>query len=122
MPLDGWTFSNGDHVPHGAICKLPTFALHIDETAYDRPTEFYGFRFVNDKHPESFPSNTFLAFGHGNHSCPGRVMALAMVKCMVIELLTRYEYEEMAERPPDLRLETAIVPNMTQHIRIRRVR
>jgi cytochrome P450 len=121
MPPEGWTFSNGDHLPQGAILNLPAISVHLDEAWYDRPTEFNGFRFVNDKHPESIPSDTFLSFGHGSHSCPGRRLALVIIKCMVAELLTNYEYEHIAKRPPDFLIGAGMVPNMKQHMRVRRV-
>jgi cytochrome P450 len=108
-------------MPQGAIVNLPTHCVHLDEASYDRPTEFDGFRFVHDKHPESLPSDTFLSFGHGNHACPGRRLALVVLKCMIVELLKKYEYEEMAERPPDFLFGPGIMPNMKQEARIRRV-
>jgi cytochrome P450 len=68
MTPGGHTFSNGDHFPQGAVVQLPTWYVQTDSTAYENPHEFNGFRFVNDKHPESAPSDIFMAFGHGHHA------------------------------------------------------
>lgn len=68
MPPDGWTFSNGDHFPQGAILCLPGWWVQTDDSVYDNPKEFNGFRYVHEKRPESTPSDTFLAFGHGHHA------------------------------------------------------
>jgi len=44
-----------------------------------------------------------------------------VVKSMVIELLTKYEYEELPERPADFVFGAGILPDMKQEIKIRPV-
>jgi hypothetical protein len=44
-----------------------------------------------------------------------------LVKSMVIELLTKYEYEELPERPADFVFGPGILPDMKQEIKIRPV-
>jgi cytochrome P450 len=68
MPSDGWTFSNGDHLPQGALLELPTWFVQTDEEYYKGALDFDGFRFVDDAHPEANPSDIFTSFGHGNHA------------------------------------------------------
>jgi cytochrome P450 len=68
MIPSGWTFSNGDHIPQGSTIHLPVWYVQTDESVYENSQEFDGFRFVNDKHPESAPSDIFMAFGHGHHA------------------------------------------------------
>jgi len=68
MTPGGHTFSNGDHFPHGAVIQLPVWYVQTDGTVYENPHEFNGFRFANDKRPESAPSDIFMSFGHGHHA------------------------------------------------------
>lgn len=68
MTPNGWTFSNGDHIPSGGILQLPVWFVQTDETVYKNADQFEGFRFVDEKHPESTPSDKFMSFGHGNHA------------------------------------------------------
>lgn len=60
-----------------------------------------------------------MAFGYGHHACPGRRFALMLVKAMVVELLMRYEYEELAERPKDFIFGVGILPDLKKEVRIR---
>jgi cytochrome P450 len=117
----GITFSNGEHLPQGSLIELPIWFIHTDEQFYDSAAEFRGFRFVGEKHPEAAPSDTFMAFGHGNHACPGRRLALMVVKFMVIEMLMNYEYVPFEDgRPKDMLFGAAILPSLEQKIRIRK--
>lgn len=116
----GHTFSNGDYVPFGSLVQLPVWPVQIDPSIYASPKEFQGFRFADDAHPESCPSDTFLAFGHGNHACPGRRFALVMVKLMIIEILEGYEFEVLESRPEDWLFGKGIVPDMKRNVRMRR--
>jgi hypothetical protein len=42
-----------------------------------------------------------------------------IVKFMVVELLTKYEYEELAERPADFIFGAGILPDIKKEIMIR---
>jgi hypothetical protein len=42
-----------------------------------------------------------------------------VVKSMVIEFLTQYEYEELPERPADFNLGQSIMPDLKKEIKIR---
>jgi hypothetical protein len=42
-----------------------------------------------------------------------------VLKCMVIELLTKYEYEELPERPADFIFGAGIMPDLKKEIKLR---
>lgn len=50
---------------------------------------------------------------------PGRRFALMVVKFMIIEILTQYEYEELGSRPVDWVFGPGILPDMKKEIRVR---
>lgn len=55
----------------------------------------------------------------GKHACPGRHLALVVVKLIVIEFLETYEYK-LIERPKDWSFGFAVIPNMRAPVYIRR--
>jgi len=70
-----FTFSNGVTVPSGARIGAPTVPLQFDETVYENPNQFDGFRFHKlreqegdaEKHQASTASINYLHFGLGHH-------------------------------------------------------
>jgi len=81
--LKPFTFSNGVTVPSGTYLAVHMYATHHDGAFYERPEEFDGFRFVEEKKtggddtrksvikpPQTMyaTSKTWLAFGHGRHA------------------------------------------------------
>jgi cytochrome P450 len=65
-----------------------------------------------------------LSFGYGNHACPGRFIAIRLLKMMLCRLLLQYEFEWDFKGPGDeparFVIEGASLPNITQKIRVRR--
>ena len=80
--LKPFTFSNGVTVPAGTYLAGHLYGTHHDSGIYDRPEEFDGFRFVEEKQEAGdsekevrkarqtmyTTSKTYLPFGHGRHS------------------------------------------------------
>ncbi|KAK7978164.1 hypothetical protein PG988_005654 [Apiospora saccharicola] len=73
----------GYFLPKGTICFANTWAIHNDETEYERPGEFlpdrflgneYGTRVPVDKSTDSHRRTTY-AFGAGRRACPGQQLA-----------------------------------------------
>ena len=64
--------------------------------------------------------DTFLAFGHGKHSCPGRFFAAQEMKLMLAHLVQHYDIEYMAERPPQQAIMETLLPSRSTVIRVRR--
>jgi len=81
--LKPFTFSNGVTLPTGTYLGAHLHGTHRDGSLYERPEEFDGFRFVDEK-PKSdvdaekvvhkprqtmyTTSKTYLPFGHGRHA------------------------------------------------------
>ncbi|KAH0828865.1 cytochrome P450 [Lanmaoa asiatica] len=99
-----FTFSNGVRIPAGTSLSVPVGWTHGDPDIYPNPETFDSsrFRFASSDgdydqagvHPESNPSNldpNLLFFGYGKHACPGRFLAIRIVKCLVAHLILNYD-------------------------------
>lgn len=56
----------------------------------------------------------------GRHACPGRHLALNLLKLIIIEFLTNYDWLEKDKRPEDFMFGSAMLPQMKEKIQIRR--
>lgn len=65
-------------------------------------------------------SDTYLAFGHGRHACPGRFFAAQEMKLMLAYVLQNYDIEKLKEKPPSTMLMGTNVPNEKAKIRVKR--
>ncbi|EED13570.1 cytochrome P450, putative [Talaromyces stipitatus ATCC 10500] len=65
-------------------------------------------------------SDTYLAFGHGRHACPGRFFAAQEMKLMLAYVLQNYDIEKLSEKPPSTMLMGTNVPNEKAKIRVKR--
>jgi cytochrome P450 len=71
-----FTFSNGVTIPKDTIVGVPLMGVHYDESVYENPNEFDGFRFSrrlaqegeNAKYHATNTSEEYLQFGHGPHA------------------------------------------------------
>ncbi|KFY42128.1 hypothetical protein V494_02579, partial [Pseudogymnoascus sp. VKM F-4513 (FW-928)] len=120
MPAEGFEGAKPVHVPYGAVTQMPLWGIHVDGGVYESPLLFKGWRFVEDRVVSSQPSDRFLSFGHGKHACPGRHLALVVVKLFLLEFLERFEYKEV-ERPKDWQMGFMFnaVPDMKTNVWIR---
>ncbi|KAJ6548532.1 cytochrome P450 [Mycena capillaripes] len=140
---DGFTFSDGTTIPHGAMLVVPSAAMHLDEDFYPQADVFDGFRFSrmreavpahrgNDaagKSEETSPFNRHmvstgpdhLVFGHGRHACPG-FLAATELKAMMAHILINYDIKAETEgvRPPNNVLAFFTSPSRVGKIWIRK--
>lgn len=78
-------------------------------------------RLLGLKQQSSFTvGDTFLAFGHSRHACPGRFLASRLMKLMLAHVIQHYDVEYMAERPPSRIILEAKLPSDSATIRVRR--
>ena len=133
---DGATSGPEIFVPQNHMVMMPTWGVHSDDAVYEDAETFKGFRFENDKIASSQPTDRFLSFGHGmfaavaideemlikigRHACPGRHVALSIIKLFVLEFLDTFEYKEGQERLKAWSFQTACVPDMDGRVLIRR--
>lgn len=106
----GFTFSNGTHVPQGALLAAPIKAYQRDETVY--PGGFNPRRSMEDPtHPKMTDiSPDFLNFGLGRGACPGRFFTSNLLKLMLTHLLLDYDFVRLEERPQNVRKVTLDEP------------
>lgn len=65
--------------------------------------EFCPRRYLNDKHQVQHPENnstSFLTFGHGIRSCPGKLFSDAILSLTLIALLRNFEWELAPDHEP----------------------
>lgn len=78
LVLRPFTFSNGVTIPSGTLLSIPLRAAHVDESIYENPNEFDGFRFAKLRKSEGditgsryqavAISTESLTFGLGRHA------------------------------------------------------
>lgn len=106
----GFTFSDGTHVPQGALLAAPIKAYQRDENAY--PGGFNPRRSMEDtEHPKVTDiSPAFLNFGLGRAACPGRWFTSNLLKLVLTRLLLDYDFVRLPERPKNVRKVTLDEP------------
>lgn len=107
---DGFTFSNGLHVPQGSTLAAPLKAIQLDASNY--PGGFNPRRSLEDP---ARPKVTtigpdFLNFGLGRPACPGRYFAANLQKLALSHLLLEYDFERVETRPEGVRKVTLVEP------------
>ncbi|KAJ7203650.1 cytochrome P450 [Mycena pura] len=115
---DGFAFSDGTVIPHGAILSVPIIEVHRDPALYPDADTFDGFRFSRMREEavdstekpapkmvrEQMVSTTpdHIIFGHGRHACPGRFFVAMEIKTMLAHILLNYDIKAVESvRPPD---------------------
>ncbi|KAF8876321.1 cytochrome P450 [Infundibulicybe gibba] len=114
-----FTFSDGTVIPPGTLIVAAPTVTHLDDVAYENPSDFDGFRFSKmrerlangggdagaDEKRFRLTSTSldYLSFGGGRHACPGRFLAALELKCMMAHLILHYDVRTEIEgvRPPD---------------------
>ncbi|KAJ7022191.1 cytochrome P450 [Mycena alexandri] len=127
---EGFQFSDGTILPHGALMYVASRATHYDEANFENPAKFDGFRFAQERadHLANHDPNQdifkrqmistavdHLPFGTGKHACPGRFFAATELKAMLAHLVLNYDIKAEVEgvRPPDAVFGVRITPNPT---------
>jgi cytochrome P450 len=118
--------------PFGSRLGIPIQAIHHDKDYYDSPLVFDAFRFSrpfegvdqekNSQKRELSVSVTksFLTFGYGRHTCPGRWFAVRLMKQNLALLIQNYDIECIATPPPKKSLAHLVLPPTNSPVRIRR--
>ncbi|CZT23695.1 uncharacterized protein RCC_09409 [Ramularia collo-cygni] len=120
--------SNGEVVKAGTLIGFPTLAIQRDPEFYENPLEFDGYRFFNADDNISAvrsvtQSRTYLPFGYGTQTCPGRFLATETAKIVFAKFLVDYEMRFTPERlgkPVDWPIGGQIMPNIDTYVSMRR--
>ncbi|KAI9837892.1 MAG: hypothetical protein M1837_002682 [Sclerophora amabilis] len=124
-----YRLSDGFVIPANTWIGVPAQAIAMDATLHPEPEVFDGFRFAKTRaadttaKPGYAASNAAsMAFGYGQHACPGRFFAANEIKAIMAQLLLRYDfkYPEGVSRPPSLVFETQNLPNPAGRILFKR--
>ncbi|KJZ72997.1 hypothetical protein HIM_07569 [Hirsutella minnesotensis 3608] len=97
---EGFVLHDGVRLPPGAhVCITPASFGH-DPSVIARADEFDGLRYYAqrmrgpdeaNKHQHATVDREHMHFGYGSWSCPGRFLASAELKLILVELLLRWE-------------------------------
>ncbi|KAK4164290.1 cytochrome P450 [Cladorrhinum sp. PSN259] len=107
-----FTFSDGTHLNPGDWAVTPLLAINKMPEYYPQPHQFSGFRFVSEgvlnsiefnaeeKLPQQAKASkltdiesSWLMFGIGKQSCPGKFYASAVMKVILSQIITHYDVD-----------------------------
>ncbi|KDR85379.1 hypothetical protein GALMADRAFT_84126 [Galerina marginata CBS 339.88] len=137
-----FTFSDGTHLPQGALVAVAAEARHLDSlnntsNTYSSPLPssdiaiFDGFRFSNPgpagnngMHAQFQLVTTTadaLAWGYGRHACPGRFFAAVVLKMMLAHVVLHYDVRfEDGVRPRDVLVGLNRLPDPDAKVLVRK--
>ena len=136
---NGLDLPDGQKVPKGTWMAIPSVSVHYDDRFYPRAGQYEPFRFVPNvtedpakvevatvagipveydstvlkqrKHQGlATASETYLAFGYGRHSCPGRWFVAFQLKLLLAYIVSHYDFEPIENRPRNRTFGGHIVP------------
>ncbi|KAF8575896.1 cytochrome P450 [Ramaria rubella] len=128
--LKDFTFSDGTHIPKGALVSAASTATHHNEAMYNNSDTFDGFRFsdIREKDGQGMTNQfvatnpDYISFGHGKHACPGRFFAANELKAVMAHLVLNYDIklENEGTRPPNMWFALQCMPNIMAGVMVRR--
>jgi len=104
------TLSDGSTIPSGVSIGISNYTMNHSPDIYPDPEEFQGFRFsdLRKSSPENAGRFQFVGtsvdninWGFGNHACPGRYFASALIKLILTYILSNYDVKLGEEGRPD---------------------
>ncbi|MCJ1435851.1 hypothetical protein MMC27_005227 [Xylographa pallens] len=145
---EGIRLPGGIHLPYGVQVGVSSYTTQRDETIYPDPDIYNASRFCqggfggkevgnmeplleSTLKPTPAPARdmyapfvktteTFMAFSHGRHACPGRFFAASQLKLALAYIVLNYDVEPIPVREPHLWFVNSIAPPMKATLRIKR--
>ncbi|KAK2774590.1 hypothetical protein CKAH01_13165 [Colletotrichum kahawae] len=123
-----FTLSNGLHLRVGDRIAIDTYRMGDPELHQD-PEKWDPYRFIKMAEQPGkanyaqlvVTSPDHLAFGHGDHACPGRFFAAYEIKIIMCHLLMKYEWEALPTTDASpMVLGFTNASNPTARVRVRR--
>jgi len=121
------------HIPCGVRVAAPNHHIQRDPDFYSEAERYNIFRYAapcGSGNPEAYlqrkqnslsmPSDTFLAWGHGRHACPGRFFAAHLMKIMLAHVLVSYDVTAKGPRPEGFSRNEFPVPSVTATFEVKR--
>lgn len=94
------TLPNGVVLPAGTVFEVVMTAAHRANPSFENPSEWNGHRYHelrkggSNKYEWGAATRDDVNFGYASHMCPGRFAGCAMVKMLLIKLLTRCDVRQ----------------------------
>lgn len=86
----------GVRFPKGIDVNIPTYCLHRDPEAWEKPDEFYVDHFTAEAKEKRHPYS-FLPFGIGPRQCIGMRFAMNEIKIGLFSVLEKFKFEKAPE-------------------------
>ncbi|KAI0866439.1 cytochrome P450 [Xylaria cubensis] len=121
--VESVTFKDGLVVPKGALLGFVSIHNQIDPAIAPEPERFDPLRSYRKRHSDpneatrhlaGMPSRENFAFGYGGQACPGRHIAVNVLKMVTSRLVTEYEFKSppgRAGKPNNIYLLEFIFPD-----------
>lgn len=124
---------DGLQIPKGALLGWVSIHNQIDPKITPRPEQFDPMRSYRkrqasaveaSKHQAGQPSLENLSFGFGSQACPGRNIAVSVLKMVVSRLLADYEFKfgEHQAKPSNIHLLEFIIPDPKAKLMMRKMK
>jgi len=117
---------DGFHVPQGVRVAVPNHFIQRDPDVYHEAERYNAFRYAapggadkvelylqQKQNSLSMPSDSFLAWGHGRHACPGRFFATYLMKIMLAHVLVTYNVAAKGPKPKGIARNEFPIPSVT---------
>ncbi|KAI8049932.1 cytochrome P450 [Syncephalis plumigaleata] len=116
LAMSDVTLSNGFYIPKGRLCSIHGYSIHSTPDVYgaeSRCTNALKSTVSDDHHVHTsinihislyyrlqFTSESFVVFGIGSHTCPGRFLATLEMKIVAIYALRNYSFSTLSGKRP----------------------
>ncbi|KXN64579.1 cytochrome P450, partial [Conidiobolus coronatus NRRL 28638] len=95
-----WTLTNGITIPKGSLMGVDAFSLHFDNELQDgSPYEFKPFRHAANGKLATKVEPQNIAFGLGQHACPGRFLAIQEISTILSVIIRNYKVSTQDGKP-----------------------
>ncbi|KAI1258587.1 cytochrome P450 [Xylariaceae sp. FL1019] len=130
--MEDVTFKDGLFVPKGSLLGFVSIHNQIDPQIAPEPERFDPLRSLRkrqsgpderEKNLAGLPSRENFAFGYGSQACPGRHIAVNVLKMVTSKLVTEYEFKSppgRAGKPNNIHLLEFIFPDPAATIMMRK--
>jgi cytochrome P450 len=95
VPSEGATIC-GQHLQPGVEVGVNPWVVHRDPAVFKDPDRFWPERWLDEVSSQDelrAMNRSFLAFGHGSHTCSGRWISIMETQKLIPSLLLKYDME-----------------------------
>ncbi|RKP27347.1 cytochrome P450 [Syncephalis pseudoplumigaleata] len=106
LAMSDVTLSNGYFIPKGRLCSIHGYSIHSVPDVYGtnprayNPAQHLKGGSGGGAPKSTFTSESFVVFGIGSHTCPGRFLATLEMKIVAIHALRNYSFRTLSGKRP----------------------